>query len=119
MSDWNDDVLRHKYDPLPEEPPRHRKKAKRKHVRSDHKHEYETVCIDSHSYVVSREGRFPYYYIGKRCRICGRVQDIKSRYDLHEPPDGMQLYEVRDFHELIDIWLKKRSLPEEMRTSND
>ena len=70
-----------------EEPPRHRKRAKRTHVRSDHKHEYEQVCIDTHAY----------YYVADRCRVCGRLQDARLMPDLHEPPDGMRLFDVRDF----------------------
>ena len=52
----DEDSLRHKYDPLPEDAPRHRKKSKKRHVRSDHKHEYEKVCIDAHMKVHTREG---------------------------------------------------------------
>ena len=89
----DEDSLHHKYDPLPEEP-RHRKKAKKRHVRSDHKHEYETVCI-MHSYVYRTSGRKEtYLHIGERCRICGRMADCHYRRDLQEPPDGMPLYEV-------------------------
>lgn len=109
MSDWHEDALRHKYDPLPDKP-RYKKKAKKKHVRSDHKHEYETVCVDAHS-VVWRDGaRIPYLYLGKRCRICGRLNDWRHT-NLSEPPDGMQLYEVPSWDYLWD----KKKIPDEMR----
>lgn len=85
-----------------EEPPRHRKVSKKHHVRSDHKHEYEQVCIDGHGYAVSHGIKTPLYWMGSRCRICGRLQDAKLRYDLHEPPEGMRLFEVEDFI-LFDI----------------
>ena len=85
-----------------EEPPRHRKKVKKPHVRSDHRHEYEQVCIDGHGFVFSHGTKTPLYWVGRRCRICGRLQDAKLRYDLHEPPEGMRLFDVRDFI-LFDI----------------
>ena len=100
MSGWHEDVLRHKYAPLPEEGPRHRKRAKKAHVRSDHRHEYEDVCVDAHTYTVTREGRFPAYYVAERCRICGRVGDVRGCRN-HEPPDGMRLFEVRDLIALL------------------
>lgn len=80
-----------------EEPPRHRKRAKEMHVRSDHKHEYEQVCIDGHGYIVSHGTKTPFYWVGRRCRICGRLQDARVRPDMHEPPEGMRLFEVADF----------------------
>lgn len=110
MSDWHEDALRHKYDLLPDEP-RHKKKAKKKHVRSNHKHEYETVCVDAHS-VVWRDGaRIPYMNIVRRCKVCGRVGDVQFRLDLHEPPEGTPLYEVDSWDYLFD----HKELPEEMR----
>lgn len=106
----DEDSLRHKYTPLPEEP-RYRKKAKKRHVRSDHRHEYEEVCIDMHSLVYRSGLKIPYLYVGKRCRICGRMADWRSRADLQEPPEGMSLYEVPDWDYLFD----NKVLPEEMR----
>ena len=100
MSDWHEDALRHKYAPLPEEGPRHRKRAKKPHVRSDHRHEYEDVCVDAHTYDVTREGRFHAYYVAERCRICGRVRDVRVCRD-HEPTEGMRLFEVRDLITLL------------------
>lgn len=93
MSDWGDEVIRYKYDPLPEEP-RHRKKAKKRHVKSDHKHEYEKVCIDAHTYSVTSDGRLPMYYVGTRCKVCGRLQDVRHSGFIGEPPKGMPLYEI-------------------------
>ena len=85
-----------------EEPPRHRKVSKKRHVRSDHKHEYEQVCIDGHGFVFSHGTKKPLYWVGRRCRVCGRLQDARMRPDLHEPPEGMRLFDVRDFI-LFDI----------------
>lgn len=112
MSEWKEDALHHKYDPLPDEP-RHKKKRKRCHVRSDHKHEYEKVCVDTHNYVLSRKGRFPIYLIAKRCKICGRVGDWLMVRDVHEPPKGMRLFEAEDYLELalakeIPDWMEVR-----------
>lgn len=108
----DEDSIRHKYGPLPDEP-RYRKKSKKRHVRSDHKHEYELVCIDAHTNVTTHRGRFPYYYIGMRCKVCGRMQNVRSRTDVHDPPAGMPLYEVEDFHALYNM----KVLPEDRRSS--
>jgi len=106
----DEDSLRHKYTPLPEEP-RYRKRKVKKHVRSDHRHEYETVCI-MHSYVYRTSGRKKtYLHIGERCRICGRMADCRYRRGLQEPPEGMPLYEVPSWEFLFSM----KFLPEEMR----
>lgn len=111
LSDWHEDALRHKYDPLPEDGPRHKKKAKKRHVRSDHRHEYEDIAIDSHTYIYrSGVGRIHVYETGSRCKVCGRLCNVKFR-ELYEPPVGMPLYEVRDFLELAMM----RELPESRR----
>jgi len=104
----DEDSLRHKYTPLPEEP-RYRKKKVKKHVRSDHKHEYETVYIDAHSFVYRREKKVPYLHVGERCKICGRLNDWMHT-NLSEPPEGMPLYEVPSW---VYLW-DERKLPEEM-----
>lgn len=102
MREWGDEILRHKYDPLPEDAPRHKKKAKKHHVRSDHRHEYEDVCVDTHSYVVRRGGeRYPYYSVARRCKVCGRLYDISMRSSLREVPDGMRLFRCKDVLELL------------------
>ena len=104
LNSWwlEDEGHNHKYDPIPEEPPRHHKKVKKRHVKSDHKHDYEDVCIDAHSYRRTLDGRFPYLYIGSRCKICGRLNDWHGEYGLTEPPDGMPFYKVNDLFELLD-----------------
>lgn len=107
MSKWDEEALRHKYDPLPEDAPRHRKKAKKRHVRSDHRHEYEDVCVDTGSYEVRHGGeRHPYYSVARRCRVCGRLLYVKS--SLREVPDGMKLFRCKDILELLCA----RELPE-------
>lgn len=99
-----------KYAPIPEEP-RYRKKSKKRHVRSDHKHEYETVCIDMHLHVYTHGEKVPYLHVGERCRICGRMADWRCRTDLQEPPEDMPFYVVPDWTCLWD----NKFLPEEMR----
>lgn len=114
MSDWHEDVLHYKYDPLPDEP-RHKKKGKKKQrIRSDHKHVYETVCVNAHDFV--RIGgihgeRLPFFHIVKRCEVCGRIGDVSFRRDVRKPPEGMPYYEVPDWSFLMtgDV------LPEGMR----
>ena len=109
-SDWKEDSLRHKYDPLPEDGPRHRKRARKVHVRSDHRHDYERVCVDDHSRVFSRGEERPLYTLVDRCRVCGRVGNTRRRPELREPPEGMPLYEVEQF----ETWFM-RVLPEDRR----
>lgn len=111
MSEWGDEVIRYKYDPLPEDAPRHRKKSKKRHMRSDHKHEYERVCIDAHSELFAYGERFPTYHLGIRCKVCGRLRNIRLWHFKEHVPDDMPLYEVDDFYGLIMM----KELPEELR----
>lgn len=112
LNSWwlEDEGHNHKYDPIPEDPPQHKKKARKKRVRSDHKHDYETVCVDTHSYVYRDHKRVPYLYLAERCRICGRIRDVKLRLNMSEPPDGMTLYEVG-----WDFFATSKFLPEERK----
>ena len=102
MSNWDEDVIHYKYDPIPDEP-RYRKRAKRRHVKSDHKHEYEDVSIVVTGY------RKPLVHIGQRCKLCGRLYDYRHTR-LAEPPAGMRVFEVE---ELPTLWSLK-VLPEDM-----
>lgn len=92
-SDWKEDALRHKYDPMPEEP-RHRKKAKKRHVKSDHRHDYEEVAIDAGTESVIGGVRHRAYHMGMRCKVCGRLHNVKLWERPDEPPEDMPLYEV-------------------------
>lgn len=92
-SDWKEDALHHKYDPLPEEP-RHRKKAKKRHVKSDHKHEYEEIAIDAGTYTISMGERRKNYHMGMRCRVCGRLHNVRFSNWREEPPEDLPLYKV-------------------------
>ena len=112
MSDWHESSLRHKYDPLPEDGPRHKKKPKKKRVRSDHRHEYEQVCINAHSFVYRSGLKLPRLYLGTRCKVCGRVGDCRAT-NLQEPPEGMPLYEVPSW----DYLIYNKFLPSEMEVS--
>lgn len=93
-----------------EEAPRYRKKSRKRHVRSDHKHEYENVCVDAHTETRTRDGVFPSYHIATRCKICGRLYDVKT-WATREIPKEMPLYEVADFWELFQM----KMLPDGMR----
>lgn len=110
MSDWKQESINRKYAPIPEDAPYHRKRAKKKNVRSNHKHEYEQVCIDSHTYVCRHGAEVKCYYLATRCKVCGRVGDVKVSHELHEPPDGMPLYDVPFWSAVV-----VKSLPDEMR----
>ena len=101
-SDWKESSIRHKYDPLPDEP-RGRKKSKKRHVKSDHKHDYERVCIDAGDAIYSPgEGKRRFYRIGERCRICGRRGNVWSIGRVTEPPEGMPLYDVGGIEGLFE-----------------
>ncbi len=98
-------------DDFGEEAPRYRKKAKKNHVKSNHKHEYERVCVDAHAVSFRRGHKVPYMYLADRCKICGRIGDLKMQPDLHEPPEGMPFYVVPDWTYLWD----NKILPDDMR----
>lgn len=109
MSDWKEDAIHHKYDPLPDEP-RHRKKSKKRHVRSDHKHDYEEVLVDSQTGVY-RDGEFiPEYQVFERCRTCGRLGNRKRHVSVKDAPREMPLYRVDG---LMGLFVKE--LGEELR----
>lgn len=109
MRTSQEEGLLHKYRPLPEDGPRHKKRTRKAHVRSDHKHAYETVCVDSGDWVCARGERHHVYHTATRCSVCGRIGDVSMR-DLREVPAGMPLYEV-------DAWtdLLAKTLPDERR----
>lgn len=97
-------------DDFDEEAPRYRKKSKKHHVKSDHKHEYEMVCIDAHTEIITREEKSPSYHIGNHCKVCGRLHDLKT-WATSEIPREMPLYEIEDFFELYEM----KILPDENR----
>ena len=90
-----------RYDPM-EEAPRHRRKRKRRHVRADHMHDYELVCIDSGMVVRFGGQSERIYQSAERCRICGRVR----RYWISEwrgkPPEGMRMFRTDG---PLDTWV--------------
>lgn len=104
----------YKYAPIPDEP-RYRKKSRKVHVRSDHKHDYETVCVDAHGFVFRNGGKVPYMHIVRRCKTCGRIGDVQVRSDLSRPVEGMPLYEVESW---AFLW-ESKSLPEGMRVEHE
>lgn len=111
MSELKYDAVRHKYHPLPEDGPKHKKKAKKTHTRADHKHEYEEVCVDAHAHIYRRsEGRIHVYFLGTRCKVCGRLYNLKLGSRITEPPDGMRLFDVDGTFALLDM----KVLPDEM-----
>lgn len=108
MREWGDEILDHKYKPLPEEAPRHRKKAKRRHERSDHKHEYEEVVVDCGTVRFGRDGHHKEFDMVMRCRVCGRIGDVRWGKYRDEPPAGMRMFRVDDWLALFD-----KTLPED------
>lgn len=73
-----------------DEIPKHKKRKTSKTIKSNHKHQYEKCLFDV-------EGKF---YVGKICRICGKIGDIEffqcskdgeSRY-----PHFMSNKEIKD-----------------------
>lgn len=71
-------TLEYKYAELPEEPMRYRKKKKKKvHKKSDHKHHYVPCMYDVGLYIWGYGITSPYMYRGTYCDICGRIGDIR------------------------------------------
>ena len=94
----------HKQAPIPDEP-RPKKKAVKKRVRSDHRHEYEWVAVDADCYYTNGTGRHAYYPIAERCRICGRLADVRFSTDTEQVPDGMRLFKIDRWLSLLDRYL--------------
>ena len=92
----------HRQAPIPDEP-RTRKKAVKQRDRSDHKHEYERIVIDAHTYEYSHGEKRPVFYVGERCRICGRLGNVYFR-NVYST-EGMRLFEVDDWRELMERYL--------------
>lgn len=92
----------HRQAPIPDEP-RSKKKAVKRHDRSDHKHEYERIVIDAHTYEYSHGEKRKVYNVGERCRICGRLGNVHFRNAYST--EGMRLFEVDDWRELMERYL--------------
>ena len=82
----------HKQAPIPDEP-RPKKKAVKQRERSDHRHDYERIAIDAHSYVMSHGEERPVIHIGERCRICGRLGNVNLWHEEGDA-DGLRRFEV-------------------------
>lgn len=81
-------------DPANEGEAKRRKAARHAHVRSDHRHEYEPIRIDSHSLGRSGGESVPLYHLAKRCRRCGRLSEVRLFCTADELPDGLRTFEV-------------------------
>lgn len=92
----------HRQAPIPDEP-RPKKKAVKQRERSDHKHEYERIVIDAHTYEYSHGEKRQVYNVGERCRICGRLGNVHFRNAYST--EGMRLFEVDDWRELMERYL--------------
>lgn len=93
---------RRKSTPIPDEP-RPKKKAVKHRERSDHRHEYERIAIDAHTYEYSHGEKRPVFHVGERCRICGRLGNVYFRNAYST--EGMRLFEVDDWRELMERYL--------------
>ena len=97
-----------------EEAPRHRRRRKRRHIRSNHKHIYEKVYIDDGSYIIEHGVKCPRYCVAKRCSVCGRLDDLGiERFD--KIPTNMPLYRVNNW---MELW-QKRYLPKNAEVRRD
>lgn len=85
-SDWKEDKLKYKYDPIPEEVSYKKKKTKKAVKKSDHKHKY-AYCIFSRKGPQDSQS-FDYSY-GTYCTICGRIGD--RVFFGHDNPDNVVL----------------------------
>lgn len=95
----------HKQAPIPDEPIT-KKKAVKKHVRSDHKHDYETVAVDAGVTYRDTRGEHRILTICERCRICGRVGRLLKRTE--NQPENMRLFIGNGM-----FWVLEKSLPED------
>ena len=90
-----------RHDPM-EEAPRHRRRRKHRHVKADHKHDYELVCIDS-GMVAHFGGRTErIYQSAERCRICGRIGRYRLDEWRGEPPEGLRRFKTDG---VLDTWV--------------
>lgn len=112
MGDWKEDSLRHKYAPLPEDAPRHHKKSKKVHIRSDHRHQYENVAIDTGNVLICGGRKCPYVVVTRRCKVCGRLGEtlMTRTVELDKVHKGMRLFKVDG---LLEFY-KLKGLPEEL-----
>lgn len=108
MSEWKADATRHKYDPLPDDGPRHKKRTRKRRVKSDHRHEYEDVVVDTHSYAIRRGGRrVREVHVCSRCKSCGRIGDKRCFVEAQDVPQGLTMYEVDNFL----LFVRMKTLP--------
>ena len=77
-------VIEHKYKELPEEP-KYKKKKKKIHIRSDHKHRYASAIFDCGLYKTIKGKKEPYYYVGTYCVLCGRIESINIGGNITNP----------------------------------
>lgn len=82
-TDWKEDKLKYKYDPIPEEVSYKKKKIKQKIKKSDHKHQYEP-CIFANQWPNPEKIG---YKKGTYCPICGRIGERYSYYTLIDAED--------------------------------
>lgn len=89
---------RRKQSPIPDEP-RPKKKAVKRRIRSDHKHEYEWVAVDALTYFVDKDGKHPYYNKVERCTKCGKINNSKRLGET--VPEGMRIFRVEGWRDLF------------------
>lgn len=68
---WKEFSLQHKYAELPEEPRYIKKKKKKSVKKSDHKHQYADCIFDPEMTLGGKR----WYYAGRYCTICGRIDN--------------------------------------------
>ena len=93
--------LKLKYADIPEKL-RYKKKKKKVHIRSDHKHRYACLIADSGIYIYRDHKKNPAYDVVTYCVICGRIHDTDFRANI----SNVNLPVFKG----IDIWDKKINL---------
>lgn len=68
-------------------------------------------CDEDHSRMYRDGRKIPYMHFVKRCKVCGRIGDVKIKAGVHEPPEDMSFYVVPSW---MYLWTEK-TLSEEMR----
>lgn len=97
MSEWKEDVIKYKYDPLPEEVRYTKKKQKSKSKKSDHKHNY-AKCLFATTWHGQR--RKVGFSDGTYCTICGRIGDryiFNTLVSEDKNPDNLPIFWDIDF----------------------
>ncbi len=98
-SEYKEMKIQYKYRELPEEP-RYKKKKKKVHKKSDHKHDYQPCLfkVPVWSYIKGKKERC--IYAGTYCTICGRIGDITVQK--MEENNSLPIFSISFFDKFVN-----------------